>query len=90
MKPENILMANDYHVCLSDFGLSKTDVSVDEYTESFLGTPAYLAPEMALTGKATMATDIYGIGAVMYEMLHGRMLYFGTSISSILNDIQEV
>lgn len=43
---------------------------------------------MALSGKATMATDIYGIGAVMYEMLHGKMLYFGTSISSILNDIQ--
>lgn len=43
---------------------------------------------MATNGKATQATDIYGIGAVMYEMVHGRMLYFGTTISDILNDIQ--
>ena len=81
-------MAEDYHVCLSDFGLSKTDVGSHEFAESFLGTPAYLAPEMVMTGKATQATDIYGIGAVMYEMVHGKMLYFGTSINSILNDIQ--
>lgn len=37
-------MDEDFHICLSDFGLSKTDVSVNDYAESFLGTPAYLAP----------------------------------------------
>lgn len=54
-----------------------------------MGTPAYLAPEMVVNGRATQATDIYGIGAIMYEMLHGRMLYCGSNLGSIMNEIQE-
>ena len=90
MKPDNILMTEDFHVCLSDFGLSKTHVEKEDYTESFLGTPAYLAPEMVVTGRATFVTDIYGIGAVMYEMLHGKMLYYGSHIGEIMSDIKEI
>jgi serine/threonine protein kinase len=44
------------------------DISV---TKSFCGTPAYLSPEMLVNKGVTKCSDLYGIGAVLYEMLTG-------------------
>lgn len=66
LKPENILLGNDYHIVLSDFGLSKTNVTHKDVTDSFCGSPLYLSPEMLTKGVASHMSDIYGIGAVFY------------------------
>lgn len=48
LKPENILVGEDGHLKLTDFGLSKTNLKDGEKTNTFCGTPEYLAPEILL------------------------------------------
>jgi TPR repeat protein len=77
LKPENVLCAPDRRYVLTDFGLAK-DLEVEESlrlsrTGQPMGTPGYWAPEQAfgLGGKATLATDVYLLGAVLYAALTG-------------------
>jgi serine/threonine protein kinase len=60
---------------LSDFGLSKTEVGMKDITDSFCGSPLYVSPEMLVKGTASHMSDIYGIGVVFYEMVHGHTLF---------------
>lgn len=46
LKPENVLIGDDGHLKLTDFGLAKKNVLDDDICKSFLGTPAYFAPEI--------------------------------------------
>jgi serine/threonine-protein kinase len=73
LKPGNILLdGGKPHV--TDFGLAKRlDVKDPKtLTGMVLGTPGYMAPEQALGNAATAATDVYGLGAVLYAVLTGR------------------
>jgi len=89
LKPENILIAGDGHIKLADFGLSKDNVTDQSKTKSFCGTPAYLSPEMLNNKGATKASDLYGIGAVLYEMLTGDPPYYNDDIPTMYKKIKE-
>jgi len=73
VKPQNLLLRRDGVLKLSDFGvafgLEGTRLTL---VGTILGTAAYFAPEQARGEEVTAAADIYGIGAVLYELLTGR------------------
>jgi len=76
LKPTNILIDSEGEPHVTDFGLAKLaeDDSSLTLSAAVLGTPAYMSPEQA-AGKGkqlTTATDIYGLGAILYELLTGQ------------------
>jgi eukaryotic-like serine/threonine-protein kinase len=76
LKPTNILIDRSGSPYISDFGLAKLLESAAQITHSsaVLGTPAYMAPEQAAgrTEDVTVASDVYSLGAILYELLAGR------------------
>lgn len=67
LKPEDVLLARDGHIKLSDFGLSR---SIDEITSTFCGSPLYMAPEAIKGEEQTFAVDWWSLGVLMYEMIY--------------------
>jgi len=91
IKPGNVLFDGDGNPYLSDFGLAKlidTDSQLT-MTVQFLGTPHYVAPEIASSnaGAASVASDIWGLGAVLHELLLGKPPFDGDSMPALLRSI---
>jgi serine/threonine protein kinase len=76
LKPENILVTTDERFLkIGDFGVVKLrEASTITESDVFLGTIRYAAPEYLFDGKATIQSDQYSIGTIIYEMLHGQPL----------------
>src|SRR6266542_347403 len=73
IKPDNVLFDGSNNPYLSDFGLAKlTEAFVSATGREVLGTPAYISPEQALGEDVDHRADIYGLGAMLYEMLTGE------------------
>ena len=81
IKPGNILLDKNGQPHLSDFGLARLVESESTVTRTVevLGTPSYMAPEQAVGNniKLTRGTDVYGLGAVLYQLLTGHPPFAG-------------
>jgi serine/threonine protein kinase/tetratricopeptide (TPR) repeat protein len=81
IKPGNILLDQKGEPHLTDFGLARLVESESSVTQTLdvLGTPSYMAPEQAVGNNAAVsnATDVYGLGAVLYQLLTGQPPFAG-------------
>lgn len=72
IKPDNVLFDTSNNPYLSDFGVAKfTESIISSTNQEVIGTPAYISPEQALGEDVDHRADIYGLGAMLYEMLTG-------------------
>ena len=77
-KPSNVLLDANGNAYLADFGIAKMTESTVQLTGSgIVGTPAYMAPEMAEHGDVTPSIDIYALGITLYQMLTGKYPFEG-------------
>ena len=92
LKPGNILIDSEGNPRVTDFGLAKRCDDLDQLTMDgqVLGTPGYMAPEQA-AGKSsdcTPATDVYALGAVLYESLCGRPPFDAVSYGLVMDAVK--
>lgn len=92
IKPGNILIDADGSVKVSDFGLAKILVtdSRNTLTGDVIGTPSYMAPEQAMGDQARISeqTDVYSIGATLYELLTARPPFAAATIAETLIQVK--
>ncbi|KAJ3716893.1 kinase-like domain-containing protein [Lentinula raphanica] len=90
LKPENILLDFTGHIALCDFGLCKLNMKANDKTNTFCGTPEYLAPEILCGQGYNKTIDWWTLGVLLYEMLAGLPPFYDDNTDSmyqkILND----
>jgi serine/threonine-protein kinase len=79
VKPANVLIAPGGRLLLGDFGVARleTEDSLVTRTGALLGTPAYMSPEQASGDIATSRSDLYSLGATLYQLATGALPYAG-------------
>jgi len=84
VKPQNVLLNEDGQAKVTDFGIARSlDVQGVTQTGTVLGTSDYIAPEQARGQKVDPKTDIYSLGAVLYELLTGDVPFAGDNFVAV-------
>jgi len=84
LKPENLLLTNEGHLVMTDFGLSKEGLhDAGDRTGTFCGTPEYLAPEILEGKRYGKAVDWWSFGTLMFEMLTGLPPFYSEDVQQM-------
>jgi eukaryotic-like serine/threonine-protein kinase len=82
-KPHNVIVDEQGHAKVTDFGIARAGASEMTETGSIMGTAQYLSPEQAQGHAVTATSDLYSIGVMLYEMLAGRLPFDGDSAVAV-------
>jgi len=91
LKPANILLDEHGKPYVSDFGLAKRLGENAKYlpTSAGGGSPGYMAPEQVVGGELTTATDVYGLGSILYKLLTGASPFQAPTVLETLKKVRE-
>ena len=93
LKPGNVLFDEGQRAHVTDFGLAKFTSAAGDLTRAatVMGTPVYMAPEIILQGAAasTTSSDVYALGAMLYELLAGRPPFASKVPTALLKQVTE-
>jgi serine/threonine protein phosphatase PrpC len=88
MKPSNVMLCDDGTLRIMDFGIAKTEamrrITFGGFSPT-MGTPDYMAPEQIKGKRGDQRTDIYSLGAILYEMLTGQVPFQGPNVYAVMN-----
>ncbi|MEP7001810.1 MAG: serine/threonine-protein kinase, partial [bacterium] len=87
IKPANIRIDEDGRARVMDFGIAHLSSSNMTRTGVMVGTPAYMCPEQITGGEISPASDLFAVGAVMYELLTGVQAFRGESLQTVMYKI---
>jgi serine/threonine protein kinase len=89
VKPANVLLDDNGHAYLSDFGIARVMSGSGVRTIEIVGTPAYMAPEQARSQTPSPLVDIYSLGCMAYEMLTGVAPFAGSPLDVMMRHVSE-
>ena len=87
LKPENVIISGDGYLRLTDFGMAK-ELSCSSRTNTFCGTPAFIAPEVFCRTGHNQMVDWWALGILLYEVSMGRFPFDSESVSSMRTSLQ--
>ena len=90
LKPENILLDDNLNPKICDFGWS-TEIGTNgqEFRNTFCGTYEYMAPEIFESEKYDVSVDVWSLGILLYECIHGKSPFSSKSVFKIYRNIVE-
>uniref|UniRef100_A0A8V5H066 Protein kinase C n=1 Tax=Melopsittacus undulatus TaxID=13146 RepID=A0A8V5H066_MELUD len=88
LKLDNVLLDNEGHIKIADFGMCKENMFGDAKTSTFCGTPDYIAPEILLGQKYNTSVDWWSFGVLLYEMLIGQSPFHGQDEEELFQSIR--
>jgi serine/threonine protein kinase len=87
IKPANIMILNNGEVKVADFGIARVMASSKTQTGVVMGTPSYMSPEQIAGKKVDGRSDLFSLGAVLYELIAGERPFNGDSIATLMYNI---
>jgi predicted Ser/Thr protein kinase len=90
IKPANILITEDGHAKIADFGVARLNQALTTHSGRIFGSPAYMAPEQLSGGVADARSDLFSLGVVLYSMITGFRPFQGNSAETVCFKVMNI
>ncbi|XP_025771753.1 protein kinase C delta type [Puma concolor] len=88
LKLDNVMLDQDGHIKIADFGMCKENIFGEKQASTFCGTPDYIAPEILQGLKYSFSVDWWSFGVLLYEMLIGQSPFHGDDEDELFESIR--